>query len=118
MALIWPKEVWILSKTDSLSGGIGTNLDNWPMTASFWVQLELRQVVNVQSIHNISIMHEIWVDRWIKIFACLKKTNIKYTRHDLYNATWASLGYVNEQSERTLSIAALYVPPPLKRKNA
>ena len=87
-------------------------------------------------IYVYSKMYDTWMDHWHRIFPCYfhncpmskmsrkQMTNPKfpsrnvgqsqtkkgfsgYSRYDLYNATWASLGYVQDQSPRALQLLSL-----------
>ena len=114
--IIWPPFVYVLTAYD-LRGGIaypGCDEDNNPTSSWLWMHAEVRLLP--MSGRFLHLLCDSWAERFIKIFSVLQTKNIKHELPDLYNATWASFGYVNNQCPKALSILSLVQPSLVKKK--
>ena len=98
---IWPMEVHVVTM-EYLTGLPGCDTENYPQSAMLWMQAEIRNPTS--TIYGISLFIEIWTDRYVKIFAELKRRKFKYEVCDAYNAAWASFGYTENQCPKALRI--------------
>jgi hypothetical protein len=99
---VWPDEVYVL--TDAfLQGDAGCDNDNYPRQPMLWFQLEVRLLPC--SFGGQIFLIDLLVDRFVAILAELKRRKFKYAKCDLYNATWASFGYVHNQCPKAIRIS-------------
>lgn len=97
----WPVDVHVVTM-DYLSGEPGCDVDNYPQSTFLWMQAEIRNPQS--SIYGISLFIDIWTSRFVKIFTVAKRGKNRFTKADVYNATWASFGYVMNQCPVALEL--------------
>jgi hypothetical protein len=111
IVLPWPDAVYVIDPhlfhiDDSKPGCDHTN---WPYSLPLGVQAELRE--KQPAPYHFNLMLEIWTGIFAKInhvAVSNKKHNTnQYTRIDMYNATWAALGYIENQCPKALRLLAL-----------
>lgn len=119
--LPWPNSVYVIDPDlfhidDSKPG---CDNSNWPYSLPLGVQAELRE--KQPSIYQFNVMLDIWTGVFTQINHYVatkrlyeplpngktKKNSNRYTRIDLYNATWAALGYTIDQCPKALQLLAL-----------
>lgn len=83
-----------------LSGEPGCDLDNNPQSTFLWMQSEIRNLK--MPIADCFLFCDIWTNAFVKIMVKLKKRKIRYDLCDLYNATWAYLGYTENQCPKAV----------------
>ena len=99
---VWPAEIHVLTD-EYLKGGPGCDDDNYPRQPILWFHAEIRNLSC--SFGGIILLSDILTDRYVEILAELKRRRFKYAKCDIYNATWASFGYVVNQCPKAIRIA-------------
>jgi hypothetical protein len=103
-SLVWPERVFVLT-TQDLSGLPGCDINNNPQSTFLWMNAEIRDLPMTTS--DTFLFCDIWTDVLVKIMTKLKRKKLAYKKCDLYNATWAYLGYTENQCPLALKFASL-----------
>lgn len=106
--MVWPKEVWFLEPECGhvIDGPPGCDVKNQPRTIHGWIQAELRQPeCMVNPIGRLDLMIRIVHYRFDRIFlGTVAKFPKTYDAYDAYNAAWASIGYLENQSQKVITL--------------
>lgn len=104
MAMNWPETVLVLDPEcgHKLTTKPGANEQNTPHSAWTWAENEFRGLKAPRA--QLDLMLRIWHYR----YSCLKTFKAKYPNtysdYDVYNATWVSCGYIDEQDEKAIEL--------------
>jgi hypothetical protein len=123
--LPWPDEVFVLDGSYKINGPPGCDEDNYPQSLLGWLEYELREsclhkVGHIDN-HHVFAMYDFWIEHWHKMLRVVKvhnqsndtrKSKVKvylnrFSRYDHYNASWASLGYTDGQSNNAMTLLSL-----------
>lgn len=104
--LPWPDEVYVITKSQfNITGEPGCDSSNWPRTLIGSMQAEIRQ--SIQMMYVYSNMIDVWMDAYKKVHLVYLKHTTKFDQYDHYNATWAALGYTDDQCPRAIELLKL-----------
>lgn len=116
--IVWPRHVYVLDVHD-LRGGIaypGCDENNNPTSAWLWMHSEVRLLpMPGRFLHMLC---DAWSNRFTIMFGICKTKHYSYTLPDLYNATWASFGYTENQCPKALKLLNDVKPFMMARKKA